>query len=148
MDSIRRTANEAWEAMFRATSTLIRDLSAGEAWGELDGAEYGVLYALSKDAGGIRITDLGEDILLSQTGLSRLAARLVRKGLVARVPDPEDRRATRLVLTDEGRAAQRRIGTIHLREITTAMTGDLTADELTQLRDLCTRLLAAHTTRT
>ena len=143
MTQIQRTASQAWEAMFRATATIGRELTAGDAWGGLDGSEYGVLYALSNKPEGMRITDLGEDVLLTQTGLTRLAARLVRKGLVQRVPDPDDGRATLLRLTDQGRAAQRTVGSIHAREITVAMTARLTEAELHVLRELCAKLTGA-----
>ncbi|MFB9072711.1 MarR family winged helix-turn-helix transcriptional regulator [Citricoccus parietis] len=112
-----------------------------EAWGELTNAEYGVLCALTKDPRGVRITDLGQDVLLTQTGLTRLAAHLVNKGLVERVPDPDDGRAILLVLTDQGRYIQRRIAVIHTREITDTMTEHLCVEELLQLRDLCTKLI-------
>ena len=143
MTQLQRTASDAWEAMFRATSTIGRELAAGDAWGGLDGSEYGVLYALSNKPEGIRITELGEDVLLTQTGLTKLAARLVRKGLVQRVPDLDDGRATLLVLTDQGRAVQRRVGTIHAREITVAMTARLTEAELHVLQKLCGKLSGA-----
>lgn len=140
MTQIQRTASQAWEAMFRATSAIGRELAAGDAWGGLDKAEYGVLYALSNRPEGMRITDLGDDVLLTQTGLTRVAARLVRKGLVHRVPDPDDGRATLLLLTDHGRAVQRSVGRIHAREITVAMTARLTEAELQALRELCAKL--------
>lgn len=143
MTRIQRTATQAWEAMFRATSTIGRELTAGDAWGGLDGREYDVLYTLARRPEGMRITDLGESILLTQTGLTRLAARLVKKGLVQRVPDPDDGRATLLLLTDHGGAAQRRVGAIHAREITTAMTARLSEEELHLLRELCSKLSAS-----
>ena len=52
--------------------------------------EYGVLYALSTAPDGLRITELGEDVLLTQPGMSRLVARLEARGLVERVDDPDD----------------------------------------------------------
>lgn len=140
MTQLQRTASQAWEAMFRATSTIRRELAAGDAWGGLDGSEYGVLYALSTRPDGMRINELGEDVLLSQTGLTRLAARLVKKDLVQRVSDQSDGRATLLVLTDHGRAMQRRVGTIHAREITVAMTARLSETELRVLREICVKL--------
>ncbi|WP_375385983.1 MarR family winged helix-turn-helix transcriptional regulator [uncultured Microbacterium sp.] len=143
MESVGRIAVEAWEALFRASATIERDLRAGDAWGELAGPEYGVLYELTKAPDGVRITDLGEDVLLTQAGISRLAGRLVEKGLVERVPDPEDGRATRLVLTTAGADAQRRIGRIHAREILTAMSERLSPDELQQMTRLCAKLIGA-----
>jgi DNA-binding MarR family transcriptional regulator len=141
MASLGRAASEAWEAMYRATTTIGRDLSAGKAWGGLSPSEYGVLYALTQAPTGIRISDLGKDVLLTQPGLTRLAARLVHKGFIQRLADPDDGRATRLVLTDEGRAIQRRVGSIHAREITVSMAKNLSAEELIHLRDLCAKIL-------
>lgn len=137
-----RPALEAWEEMFRATTTIARDLAAGEAWGELSQAEYGVLYTLSKTPTGVRICELGSDVLLTQTGLSRLVGRLVDKGLIERNPDPSDGRSTLLSLTEEGRKAQKRIGRIHAREITAAMANPLSDEEMRTLASLCRRLLA------
>ncbi len=136
-----RAAIYAWEAMFRATTQIARDLAAGDAWGELSQAEYGVLYTLTKQPEGMRICELGKDVLLTQTGLSRLAARLVGKGLVERTPDPQDGRSVLLALTEAGRDAQKRIGRIHAREITEEMTRVLTEEELFDLGTLCQRLL-------
>lgn len=136
-----RAALYAWEAMFRATTKIARDLEAGDAWGELSQAEYGVLYTLTKQPDGMRICDLGKDVLLTQTGLSRLAARLVEKGLIERAADPDDGRSVILILTQAGREAQKRIGRIHAREITEEMSGSLTDEELFALGTLCQRLL-------
>jgi DNA-binding MarR family transcriptional regulator len=135
-----RLANEAWEALFRAQSTILRDLVEGEAWGELAPSEYGVLYALSTAPDGLRISELGEDVLLSQPGLSRLVARLEARGLVARRDDPNDARASRIRLTAAGAELQRRVGRAHAREVAEAMTRALDRDELAQLLHLCRRL--------
>ena len=103
--------------------------------------EYGVLYALSSTPEGLRITELGEDVLLTQPGMSRLVARLEARGLVHRVPDPEDARASRIRLTPAGVATQRRIGRTHARHVAEAMTRNLDREELEQLLDLCRRLI-------
>src|ERR1700745_1348046 len=66
-----RIANEAWEALFRAQMTIVRELEAGDVWGDLVPREYGVLYALSVAPDGLRITELLDDVLLTQTGMSR-----------------------------------------------------------------------------
>jgi DNA-binding MarR family transcriptional regulator len=80
--STTKLANEAWEALFRAQSTIIRELAVRDAWEDLVPREYGVLYALSSAPEGLRITELGEDVLLTQPGMSRLVARLESRGLV------------------------------------------------------------------
>ncbi|MFD3590602.1 MarR family winged helix-turn-helix transcriptional regulator [Streptomyces sp. NPDC058683] len=138
-----RLANEAWEAMYRAQATLAREFEFSGDWGEFLPREYGVLYALAGAEDGLRITDLIDDVLLTQAGVSRLVARLEKRGLVERLADPDDGRACRIVLTGEGRDVQRRLGRAHARHVTTAMTRALTRSQLTTLRDLGKALVAA-----
>jgi DNA-binding MarR family transcriptional regulator len=144
MSSKTRLANETWEALFRAQATIARELSAGDVWGELLPHEYGVLHALSRAPNGLRITELGEDVLLTQPGMSRLIARLQAGGLVERVDDPDDGRACRIRLTEAGARAQRQVGARHGRHVAQTMTSTLSREELVQLRDLCLELTATH----
>jgi len=137
-----RIANEAWEALFRAQATIGRELAGGDVWGQLVPREYGVLYALSAAPDGLRITELLDDVLLTQPGMSRLIARLEARGLVERADDPDDRRACRVRLTKAGGRAQREIGLAHGRHVAEAMTRALSRPQLVQLRDLCRALIA------
>jgi DNA-binding MarR family transcriptional regulator len=132
-----RIANEAWEALFRAQATLAREFTDAEVWGELAPSEYGVLYALSDAPDGLRITELLDDVLLTQPGMSRLIARLENRGLVERVGDPDDGRACRVLLTGSGVRAQRAVGLAHGRHVAELMTSALSREQLVQLRDLC-----------
>jgi len=143
MDAITRLANESWEAMYRAQATLTREFEFDVDWGGFPPREYGVLYALADAEDGLRITDLIDDALLTQAGVSRLVARLEKRGLVERRPDPDDARACRIVLTAEGREVQRRLGRAHARHVTTAMTRALTREQLQTLRELGRALIAA-----
>jgi DNA-binding MarR family transcriptional regulator len=147
MASKTRLANEAWEAMFRAQATIARDLVAGDVWGTLAPHDYGVLYALSGAPQGLRITELGEDVLLTQPGMSRLIARLEGAGLVERFDDPEDGRACRMRLTEAGAAVQRQVGARHGRHVAELMTRGLSREQLVQLRELCRALTASQLER-
>jgi len=147
MASRTRIANQAWEALFRAQATIARELTAADVWGELSPREYGVLHALSDAPNGLRITELGDDALLTQPGMSRLIARLETAGLVERVDDPDDGRACRIRLTEAGIRAQRQVGARHGLHVAETMTRTLSPEQLLQLRDLC-RALAATTTET
>ena len=140
--STTKLANEAWEALFRAQSTIIQELAARDAWEDLVPREYGVLYALSSAPGGLRITELGEDVLLTQPGMSRMIARLEARGLVERTDDLHDARACRIRLTPEGIRVQRQVGAAHGRHVAEAMTRTLSRDQLALLRDLCRALIA------
>src|SRR3954468_15792871 len=137
MASRARIANEAWEALFRAQATIARELIEADVWDGLNPREYGVLYALSAAPDGLRITELLDDVLLTQPGMSRLIARLEARGLVERLDDPDDRRACRVRLTPAGARAQRRVGLAHGRHVAELMTRALSREQLEQLRDLC-----------
>jgi DNA-binding MarR family transcriptional regulator len=144
MASRTKLANEAWEALFRAQRTVYGEFERSEeVWGSLAPRDYGVLYALSTAPGPLRITELCEDVLLSQPGMSRLIARLEDKGLLERVEDPSDARASRVRMTADGVRTQRQVGAAHAREVGRLMTGGLDRDELTELRDLCQKLIGA-----
>jgi DNA-binding MarR family transcriptional regulator len=88
----------------------------------------------------MRISELGEDVLLTQPGMSRLVARLEARGLVRRCADSEDARACRVRLTDAGAEFQRRVGRSHARQVAEAMTRNLDRAQLVVLRDLCRQL--------
>jgi DNA-binding MarR family transcriptional regulator len=137
-----RVANEAWEALFRAQATLLREFLDRQVWGDLGPSEYGVLYALSSLPGGARISELQEDVLLTQTGMSRLIARMEAGGLVERSEDPDDGRASRIRLTELGAEKQREVGLRHGRHVAQAMTRALDRDQLVHLQELCRTLTA------
>jgi DNA-binding MarR family transcriptional regulator len=63
-----------------------------------------VLDTLAVADGPIRLTELTRTEQLSQPGLTQLIGRLERDGLVERRPDPTDRRAVLVSLTEAGRA--------------------------------------------
>jgi DNA-binding MarR family transcriptional regulator len=143
MDATTRLANKAWEALLRAQATLSREFERDGEWTDVLPREYGVLYALSKAPAGLRISDLGEDALLTQAGVSRLVARLEARGLVERRDDPDDARACRIRLTTAGVEVRRRVGNAHARQVAETMTRALSPDQLAALRNLSSALTAA-----
>jgi DNA-binding MarR family transcriptional regulator len=139
----KHPANDAWEALLTAHSSLIRKFNAQDVWGDLSMKEYDVLYTLSKCPDPIRLSELNRHVLLSQPALSRMVDRLADRGLVSRATDPRDGRGVRLALTAEGLAVQRRIGRLHGRSVAQAMLTRLTPTELRQLEELCAKLMQA-----
>jgi DNA-binding MarR family transcriptional regulator len=136
-------ANAAWEALLSAHAAAMKRFAARDIWAEASMREYDVLYALSKCAAPIRLSELNQHVLLSQPALSRLVDRLAGRGLLQRQADAADGRSVLLSLTAEGRAVQRRIGRRHARDVAQAMTAGLTPAELAQLETLCLKLAAA-----
>jgi DNA-binding MarR family transcriptional regulator len=65
---------------------------------------------LVDDRGSARVADLTEALGLSPSATSRMVDALVTRGFLARVEDPDDRRARRLSLTPVGRAFVERLG--------------------------------------
>ncbi|MBK0421673.1 MarR family transcriptional regulator [Leucobacter sp. CSA2] len=135
-----RLANHAWEALMTAHSALMSVFGAEGMWGDISMREYDVLYTLSKADAPLKICDVQSGVLLSQPALSRMLDRLEQRGLVSKHPDPEDRRAVRISLTEAGAALQRRVGLAHAKSVAREVGGALTADELQDLARLCGKL--------
>ena len=101
----------------RVTRAIGRDLAAA---GLPDLSWYAVLWARHRAPGrGLRVNELARAIVLSPTGMSRFADRMEAEGLVRREPDPADRRALQVVLTDGGRDLLRRMWPVYARGIET-----------------------------
>ncbi|HEY1914921.1 MAG TPA: MarR family transcriptional regulator [Streptosporangiaceae bacterium] len=136
----RNLANDAWEALLSAHTTLLKQFGARDIWADVSMREYDVLYTLSKCLYPVRINELNRHVLLSQPALSRLVDRLAERGLIIRAADPADGRSVRLSLTAEGRDVQQQVGRRHARDIARAMTADLSHAELQQLETICQKL--------
>lgn len=144
---IDRAALTAWESLFRAQVTLMGGFTASPVWAGRSTREYDVLYRLSGSPDGLRQVELAGGLLISQPSLSRMLERLCGDGLVERTPDPADGRSSVHRLTSAGRELQREIGRAHARDVTAAMTGALTEDELTTLTALTQKLIHTRASR-
>jgi DNA-binding MarR family transcriptional regulator len=103
--------------------------------------EYDVLFTLSRcPSGWLRLNELNDHVLLSQSSLSRLVERLEKRGLVDRMPAPDDGRGVLLKLTEEGAALQKEIGREHVRDISSLLVPALTAAEQKELQRLTDKL--------
>ena len=77
---------------------LIRQRSQGET---LDTGTFYMLKTIHAN-GSMRVTDLAALANLDTSTVSRHVAHLHRVGLIERTPDPDDRRAQRVRLSEEG----------------------------------------------
>jgi len=82
---------------------------------ELSMPQLGALQLLRAE-GAQSVSAVAEHLNLSRTATSHLVERVVRKGLVHREEDPEDRRQKRITLSDRG---QELIAEIHARAAAT-----------------------------
>ena len=86
------------EALRVGSSVMIRHLARGSSL-----TSRNVLAALATD-GPSRLTSLATATGIAQPAMTQLVGRLEREGLVIRLTDPEDARATLVAITDAGRA--------------------------------------------
>lgn len=68
----------------------------------LEPSHHAVLVALRE--GPSRVGDIAEHIISDASTVSRQVSHLTALGLLEKVPDPQDRRAQLVALSDEGRA--------------------------------------------
>lgn len=73
--------------------------------GGLTQVQSGLLFFLGKD-GGALIGEAAEALDVAPSAMTGLVDRMERSGLIERRPDPDDGRAQRLFLTDQGREAR------------------------------------------
>lgn len=131
----------AWEALFRAQVSVLRQLNSEFPTGELSFNEYDVLFNLSRQpARQLRIRDLNRHLLLTQPSVSRLVDRLAGRALVRKEPDPGDGRGTVVCLTDAGFDLFRRVAVSHAESIHRRVGGALSNDELQELARLTDKL--------
>jgi DNA-binding MarR family transcriptional regulator len=139
--SDKSLAVDAWESLFRAQVSVLRQLNAEFPSTELSFNEYDVLFNLARQPGrALRIRDLNRHLLLTQPSVSRLVDRLVQRGLVTKESDPGDGRGTIVRMTESGYSLFRRVAVIHAESIHSRVGGVLDADELRQLTTLTEKL--------
>jgi DNA-binding MarR family transcriptional regulator len=137
-------AINAWESLFRAQVTVLRELNREFPSGELSFNEYDVLFNLSKQDGRrLRIRDLNRHLLLTQPSVSRMVDRLVTRGLVSKESDPVDGRGTFVCLTDAGYLLFRKVAVAHAESISRHVGGALTNEQLHALTKLTDALRAS-----
>ena len=86
-------------------------------------------------------TSLGRGLMLSSAGVTSRIDRLERRGLVRRLPDPDDRRGVIVELTDEGLALVDQ-AVEAVTESDRQLLGRLDGQEMTDLEALLRKLLA------
>lgn len=133
----------SWGGFLRAYGILTRELD-----GELT-AEHGItlsdyevlLFLASTPDRRLRMSELADSVLISQSGITRLVDRLTRRGLVRREPCSDDRRGLFAVLTHDGLAKLREASPTHLAGVRSRFLGRLSDEEQAMLGDLWERLV-------
>jgi DNA-binding MarR family transcriptional regulator len=107
---------------------------------DIDQAGLAVLYALHGEKAGLRVTEVAGRLVIDAPAVTRKAQQLERLHLVSRAPDADDARASRLLLTAEGRRVLKRFLVARHRWLT-AMLSDWPESD----RDEFARLIGRFT---
>jgi DNA-binding MarR family transcriptional regulator len=137
---------DTWGALLKVHAALVPrlDRELQEAHG-LPLTWYDVLLELNT-APERRLTmgQLGSVAAVSRTRVSRVVDELVRSGLVAREPNPEDGRSAFAALTPAGRTALRKAAPTYLAAVQREFADHLTTREAEVLAGALHKVLAAH----
>jgi MarR family 2-MHQ and catechol resistance regulon transcriptional repressor len=144
------TAGQLWVVLarcYKALSLLVEHSIAQEG---LCLSDFMILEALLHK-GPLTITEIQGKVLLATGSMTAAVDRLEKKGHIVRKTTPEDRRARRLELTEEGRTLITTVFEAHSRELESWMSV-LTREERQQAYEVLKKLglsaAAIHETET
>jgi MarR family transcriptional regulator, 2-MHQ and catechol-resistance regulon repressor len=133
-------AFQAWRQIVAAKAAIGRVV--GRAFTDLDltGAQFGVLRIVGEAGpGGIKLSDIGEQLFVTCGNVTGLVDRLEERGLLARVPHADDRRVLLAQLTPAGQEIFETIVPRHRARISRIMSC-LSLEEQEALADMMERL--------
>jgi DNA-binding MarR family transcriptional regulator len=102
-----------------------------------------LLFISRARRGSMRVGDLARALRVTVGGTSKLVDRVERAGLIAREPDPDDRRASRVALTVAGKRKLTAAVKTYEVEAGNILGGVLSPEEQRQLSDYVSRLLTS-----
>jgi len=108
---------------------------------------YDVLLELERHGRPLRARDLELKLLLAQYNLSRLLDRMEGRGLIAREPDPDDRRSRLIRLSELGLATRKQMWPVYRRTIETMVGQTLSIQKAERLAKLLASLAATSEPR-
>jgi DNA-binding MarR family transcriptional regulator len=102
-----------------------------------------LLFISRARRGSMRVGDLARALRVTVGGTSKLVDRIERAGLIARAPDPDDRRASRVTLTTAGKRKLGAAVKTYDAEVAGILGGALSPEEQRQMSDHVSRLLTS-----
>jgi len=94
-------------------------------------ADYHVMVVLSETPGRrLRMGELADRLVFSPSRLTYQINSMIKRGLVAKQPCPDDRRGQEAVLTDEGMARLEAAAPLHLKSVRDSFIDRLADGEL------------------
>ncbi|MGO1543980.1 MAG: MarR family winged helix-turn-helix transcriptional regulator [Gulosibacter sp.] len=137
--------SDAWEALFRAQVSVMRDLREEFTGFGITMNEYDVLFNVYRaPQHRLRLRDLNRNVLITQSSVSRLIDRLVNRDFIVKTEDEFDARGTIVSLTESGIRAFRKAVGVHTQHINDHIGRALTPEQQAQLHELCMILLESQ----
>jgi DNA-binding MarR family transcriptional regulator len=125
------------------TQRVDRDLAAA---GCVPVGSYNVLRLLHEAPGSrLQLSELARAVQLTRSGVTRLATRLEKAGLLHREENASDRRSSCAVLTDRGRHERKRARAVFVRAVAEHFGNHLSDREAETLNVVLTRIVTAET---
>lgn len=139
------TEMRAWRGFIEVSGRVVQALDASlKESAEMTFDDYEVLVHLSESPERrLRMTELSERLLHSQSRLTQRVDRLVKRGWVCREKCDEDRRGTFAVLTADGFAAIEAAAPHHLADVRRLLLDHIRPDELASVADIFERIADA-----
>ena len=143
-------AEAAFRSLLKTLGLLKRVMEPYFARFGISASQWGVLVTLHRSEqeegrSALRLTDLGDRLIVRPPSVTGVVDRLQRMGLVARTASADDHRAKDVRLTPPGRELVRKVLEHHPEQVRSAFEG-LSAPEQTELRRLLDGL-SAHLER-
>jgi DNA-binding MarR family transcriptional regulator len=136
----------AWRGLLRLRETVTRAIDERlRADHGLSLDDYGILITLvGQPDGRLRMSRLGDERLLTPSGITRAVARLEKRGLVRRDQDPADGRAFFAALTPTGMTELRRAQQTHHAIVRELYLSRLASAEVAQLGALFEKVVSSQ----
>jgi DNA-binding MarR family transcriptional regulator len=139
----------AWAGLLRTHAALVPKVERALIPTGLPLTWYDVLLVLNAaPARRLRMTELGEQAVVSRERVSRVVTELERAGLVVREANPDDKRSSFTVITPEGRRRLRASAPVYLKAIGEHFLSRLTDEETRVIAQALGRVASAEESST
>ncbi len=135
----------AWAALLRTHAAVLPKLERALLPTGLPLTWYDVLLVVNAaPAHRLRMTELGQQAVVSRERVSRVVTELERAGLVVREANPDDKRSSFTVITPEGRKRLRTSAPVYLKAIEEHFLSRLSDEESRVIAQALGRVVSAE----
>ena len=135
----------AWAGLLRTHAAVLPKVERALAPTGLPLTWYDVLLVVNAAPGRrLRMTELGQQAVVSRERVSRVVTELERAGLVVREANPDDKRSSFTVITPEGRKRLRASAPVYLKAIEQHFLSRLTDQETRMISPALSRVVSAE----